>query len=212
MTRLSAILLCIATLALASCQPEIPDPDESLAMEGPIAAVPGAAATMDIGTVETTLLVDGGLAPEMPLENIEQNVLGGMRGSTSLAMYTVTPPVPRPLWIHFTLKARETYNRPVVVRGHVFRDDVAVLPVATMIGQSVPPATFPTEFRVDALEGLDAVPDETLLILKADVFLLPEGVDPAGIDLATAEAPASDAGFVMSNPVRLLFPSPVAVP
>jgi hypothetical protein len=104
-------------------------------------------------------------------------------------------------------------ERPVVLRGAVYRDDAPLSPaLETVVGAggpaaaavpAAPVAARPKMVEVDLMQGLAPVPDTMLVVGKLDAFLMDAGASEAGLDPATATSASRT--VLQSNPVRVNF-------
>lgn len=215
----------IVFLALAACvllpvgcsQGGTPPSAEPKPAAAPPAASPQAPdaapvpAGIDIGDVESSIVVAAtvpseGLPPQVTVEEMET-----ARSRLALCTVTVRPPYPASLTLRMTLEPQRGFEeRPVVLRGAVYRDDAPLSPaLETVVGAKgpaapvAPAAARPLTVEVDLMQGLTPVPDTMLVVGKLDAFLMDAGAPEAGLDPATATSASRT--VLQSNPVRVNF-------
>ncbi len=189
------------TDALPAAPPQAPD----------AAPVP---AGIDIGDVESSIVVAATVPPEGLPAEVTVEEMKTARDRLALCTVTVRPPYPASLTLRMTLEPQRGFaERPVVLRGAVYRDDAPLSPaLETVVGAKgsaapaapvAPAAARPLTVEVDLMQGLTPVPDTMLVVGKLDAFLMDAGAPEAGLDPATATSASRT--VLQSNPVRVNF-------
>ena len=220
-----SFIVCVTLFAACSGrnggdrEPPAPQADTRVVFPPPTNAVPERPA-IDLGDVDSGVFIVGRLAPESQRASISEEYVETMRNTLSMAVITVRPPFPERLLIRFELTASRAFEeRPVVVRARALRDDDALLDKeqayvmgkeANRVPVDASGIAHPRAFVVDALEGLDAVPETMLVHARADAWLM-DGVTPEEL-LDPRMASSSERVALLSNPVRINFEHPEGTP
>ncbi len=224
-TRLLCLLLSVVMIVACSGRDdpdrEAPVPEASQQVTLPHGTAVGAEGRpIDLGDVDSGIMINGTLAPEAQSDAVAADYIETMRGTLSMTTITVHPPYPEELSILFELVSTRAFEeRPVVVRARAYRDQETPLgeEYASLMGKDA--ATIPVDaagrlqprqFVVDALEGLDAIPETMLLHVQADAWLMEAGTVEELIDPRTATSP--ERVTLLSNPVRINFVEPDPLP
>jgi hypothetical protein len=192
--------------ALGACKPPPLDvepedaPPESALPSDELAAEP----ELNIGDVEQGIDVEASLAPESKSAQIVATQLTDKMGRVKILRLEVSPPYPRELWLDYKVNARRNFvERPAVLRGRMLADGKRELAsFALVLGSKATRNTFST--RINALEGVEAMPETLGIHVEAEALLLPEGTDEATIDPATASSDETS-GAVYQTAVRINF-------
>ncbi len=218
-------MVCVALLSACSGrddgdrEPPAPQADSRVVFPPPTGAVPERP-PIDLGDVDSGIFIVGTLAPASKADSISEEYIETQRNTVSMAVITVRPPFPERLLIRFELTATRAFEeRAVVVRARALRDD-DTLPdkeYAYVMGKDAnrtpvdnAGVSHPRVFDVDALEGLDAVPETMLVHARADAWLM-DGVTPEEL-LDPRMASSSERVTLLSNPVRINFEHPETTP
>ncbi len=200
-------ILVTATVALmlAACDPGAPpDPREIEEAQDPDREL-GAAATLNVGDVEAQVWVEGTLDPEFDDPNVEVIERVDQRQRRNLVEITVAPPYPDELWLLYETTAVRTFpDTPAVIRTRILRDGEEIGRIAGVFGAEAHLADYST--RVDALEGLDEIPDRLLITTEGESLLMPAGTETEELDPWEATTqPGRRSNFVYCNPIRIEF-------
>ncbi len=211
------VLICALVLSACSGQR-----DEDREPRVPEALVPSADPAadpvlerppIDLGDVDSGIMILGMLAPESDFANVEVDYLETQRGRLSMSIITVKPPFPESFHVRFEMAStRDFIERPVVVRVHAYRAEEERLGeehayvmgrTASASGAEAAGVMTPRAFTVNALEGLESIPDTLLVYAEADAWLMATGTDEEVLDprVATSDERVS----LFSNPVRINF-------
>ncbi len=217
-TTNTRILFCLAgALALAGllvgCEPPAPaDPQDDdaeapifeIPEEDPVTARPTA---LDIGDVEAQVWLQGTLDPDMDDPGIHAQAMVDRRQRRNMVRIQVEPPYPDELWLHYETTCERNFpDTPAVIRGSFVRDvDGAELGrLAGVFGEDGVNTQYTA--RIDALEGLEEIPESFLITFEGEALLLESDVDEADVDPEEAETtPGRRSDFVYCNPVRVIF-------
>jgi len=170
----------------------------------------------DIGDVEQRVRIAGTLADhERENPRVAVRELITPHDVFTLSTITVHPPFPEELWVEFSVTTPENWEEnPVVLHTTVLREEEPIGDFYTMLGEHAQRDTHPERgewldrnLEVNALEGLEEVPETLLLVAEARAHLMPIGTREEGLDPLTAEAPEDRRTVVISNPVRINFVS-----
>lgn len=199
-------IIALVLLTAASCEP--PGSSREPAATTPRAAAPTAAFTEDnIGDAEQAVDILVDVAPESAAPNIESTPLVNMTGRMDLLTLDVAPPYPTELWLKYELRSRRAFSgNPVVLRITTTHDGSGEVidRFTSMIGNAVQPTV--SERRVNALQGLDGIPETMLLRIQVEALLMPRGTDPETVDPETAETtPDRRSTAVATPPIRINF-------
>ncbi len=164
---------------------------------------------MDIGDVETGISIEGTVAAESRTPTVVVDEEQSRKGQLTTCTVTVNPPAPAEFSLSFkvqAIKSLQQSGQPILLRGNILRDEKPIKPFSMVFGGNAPAATFPTEVKVNALEGLPApAPATTLLYMRVEVLLLAPGTDVSALDPATATGTPEGSSSLLSNPVRINF-------
>lgn len=213
MRRILASLL--AAIAVSGCGAEkAPQP----APAAPDAAERAAALPIDIGDVEAALYVQG--RPAAPAANVAVENRTTIDNKIRMTTIHVDPPAPMPFLFEFRVTAETGLLRDAAAAVHctVFREvNGARTPLksfgAVVRGYQLPAADKPADtFQLDALAGLEDVPESMLLHVEGRLVLLPPDADLSSVDPAAVSAPEHRVSSALrANPIRIHFaPEPPA--
>ncbi len=210
------VLFCLAgVLALAGwlvgCEPPAPaDPQEAeppsfeAPAEEPVTARP---TVLDIGDVEAQVWVEGTIDPESEDAGVFAQEMVDRRQRRNMVRILLEPPYPDELWLHYETTCERNFpDTPAVIRGSFVRDvDGAELGrLAGVFGEDGINTQYTT--RINALEGLEEIPESFLITFDGEALLLESGVEEADVDPEEAETtPGRQSNFVYCNPVRVIF-------
>jgi hypothetical protein len=204
-------LLFAATL-LWGCQPEAPivaapSSDAISPADSTMLPIEG----IGIGDVEYgmtfSVTVDEAAAgAAVTVENMEK-----LGNKITMSTATVSPPRPKELFVYVAMKGDESYaERPVAIRGKLFRDKEIIETFATVLGKNAdgrvaPDPRFPMVFHYDILKDVPSTTETFLVVAEAEILLMPAGTDESTLDPLTASVMGSDKTVIMSNPLRINF-------
>ena len=203
------MLLLLPAMAVAGCGGK-PSPPPAANPAAPAATVAPEAHELDIGDVETAITLQGVLAPESRAGGIKVDTLEGRNKAIVMATVHVAPPPPRELWFEYSVKSLQPFpDRPVALRFSVLRSigpqDDPIAEYAVVLGADAHLASDPPRsVRVNALAGLDSMPESMLLHVRGELILLPPGAGPASVDPRSVTAGPDDVSSALQcNPVRI---------
>lgn len=190
---------------LAACDPGAPpDPREAEPTTAPDTAL-GGAATLNVGDVEAQVWVEGTIDPDFEDPNVEVQETVDQRRRRNLVHITVSPPYPEELWLHYETTAMRSFpDTPAVIRTRILRNGEEIGRIAGVFAAEAQFQEYST--RVNALEGLDTIPDSLLITTEGESLLMPRGADPGEIEPWEAVTePGRRSNFVYCNPIRISF-------
>lgn len=221
--KLSRVYLMLCVVLAVACsgrddpdrEPPVPEASEHVMFPpSPTAVVERP--PIDLGDVDSGVFILGTLAPESETADVTADYIETMRNTLSMATITVHPPFPEQLLVQFEVVAWRAFEeRPVVVRVRAYREDDEMLGEehAYLMGRDANQEPIgadgrpqPRAFVVNALDGMDAVPDTMLLYARADAWLMEENTAEELLDPRVAASP--ERVTLISNPVRINFESP----
>ncbi|MFO7776675.1 MAG: hypothetical protein R6W89_12840, partial [Candidatus Hydrogenedentota bacterium] len=210
------VLFCLTAVLvltgwLVGCEPPAPaDPQEAEyeELEAPAEEAETAGApTLDVGDVEAQVWVEGSVDPELDDPGVHAQAIVDRRQRRNMVRIQLEPPYPEELWLQYQTSCERNFaDTPAVIRGSFVRDvDGAELGrLAGVFGEDGVNTQYTA--RIDALEGLEEIPESILITFEGESLLLPEGVDEDEVDPEEAETSSGrQSNFVYCNPVRVIF-------
>ncbi len=168
---------------------------------------------IDLGDVEATTQFEARLAERSQAANVEANEVENMLNKLTLATITLREPFPESLWLALSIDPKEDYSeRPLVLRSAVSRDKEVFERFGTVLGENTAlprnkekTTKWPTTFEVDALKGLEEIPETLLVHAIARAELTDQGTDESTLDPASPAPKDITFATISSNPVRINF-------
>lgn len=220
----------VALLPLMSCNsPSEPSDAEADKMlenpkssdSAPKESAPAAPEKLSLtrGDVEANVWCEAVLDPKYQSPTVQYTELKDARPRVNMGTVTLTPPFPTSLPIAVFVKAGQGFKEaPVVLRARVVRTEgkdsanETVLDTFNAIISENPRNRIVMEKEIDVLAGVQQLPESYLVLIKAEALLMPEGTDPATLDLATATTSSERIAQILSNPLRIVIGSSVPSP
>lgn len=196
--------LCVTAL-LAGCGVETPPEMSAVAVQEDLAPVAsGDKPKWDIGGIETHTYIEARVDTSSVPANVTVDELVNRRYRVNLVSVDVPPPLPERLPVNVALVVGDDLSQaPFIARYTVYRNDEMLGEGSLVAGQH---GAYTLEGSpYDVLAGLDTVPEDMLVFVKADLFMLPPGTDPQSVDPATFDMSSLQQGTTQSNPVRIYF-------
>ncbi len=173
---------------------------------------------LEFGDVEATVNIEVTIKEEdVPLGSSVDELRAQYHKKLTATTADIKGLAPTSLMANVFLKTKTDFSyTPVVIRGKVLREiEVGkrevihtfstVIDGPTIPGSGVPvtPGNFPWEFKVDAFQGLASLPETMLLHVEVEAILLEPETDLATLDLETHAGSIDNAGYLLSNPLRI---------
>jgi len=206
-----AIVIALLAIVFVSCSPT--PPSETLRQrltepetDGEGSPISPASAPEKFSMVDAEMAFElkAVLADDARADNLTVDELINMKKELDLVTIDVTAPHPKELWLSFRVETKKNLDKtPLGFRADVYRDKTVVAEFRAAVGGRS--QTEPFEYRFNALEGWDALPETTIIHAQGDLVLLPQDTDLGAVDVSAAVAAAPEKGVVLSNPVRINF-------
>ncbi len=196
--------LCVTAL-LAGCSIESPPETAPVAVEEDVAPVTSdVAPKWDIGGIETHTYIEARLDTSSLPASVTFDELVNRRYRVNLVSVNVSEPLPERLPVNIALVVDEDLSQaPFLARYTVYRGDEVLGEGSLVAGERG--ITTLEGSPYDVLAGLETVPRDMLVSVKADLFMLPPGTDPQSVDPSTYDTSPLERGTTQSNPVRVNF-------
>lgn len=165
-------------------------------------------AVVDLGDLEQGVVIQATIADADRPANADVQELVDMRENVSLATVNLSEPFPEELWVTVQVRAYRNFSEaPAALRIHVKRDDTTLATYGTVIGRLATGSEKRKEmtWRVNVLEGLEEMPDTTLIVAETELLLMPLGTVEETVDPMTADTDPIRKTKKPSNPLRLNF-------
>lgn len=175
---------------------------------------------LEFGDVEATVNIEVTIKEEdVPLGSSVDELRAQYHKKLTATTAEIKGLAPTSLMTNIFLKTKTDFSyTPVVIRGKMLREieigkrDViytfsTVIDGPTIPGSGVPvtPGDYTWEFKVDAFQGLASLPETMLLHVEVEAILLEPETDPATLDLETFAGSIDNAGYLLSNPLRINY-------
>ncbi len=175
---------------------------------------------LNFGDVEATVNIEVTVKEEdVPLGSSADELRAQYHKKLTSASADIKGLAPTSLMTNIFLKTKTDFTHtPVILRGKMLREIeigkreeiytfTTVIDSPTIAGGKAPmqPSNYDWEFKVDAFQGLSALPETMLLHVEAEAILLEPDTDLASLDIETFPGNIDNSGYLLSNPLRINY-------